>query len=194
MIKYILNIWRLPVLAICYYGISHDNKLLIHEDLLKFYTGQHIPQNKFIALYKKMTTDKALRSVYKFRLENHKILKGIFKIFWRPLDTIEIKAISGKIGPGFWISHNHSVITVYSAGRNFRVGPGVVVGLKQKTDCEIINPIIGNDVYICANSTVIGGITIGNNVIIGAGSVVLHDIPSNSIVAGNPARIIKQFN
>ncbi len=53
-------------------------------------------------------------------------------------------------------------------------------------------PVIGNDCFICANSIVVGPITIGDNVIIGAGSVVIHDIPSNVVAAGNPCRIIKQ--
>lgn len=43
------------------------------------------------------------------------------------------------------------------------------------------------------NSVIIGPIVLGNNVIIGAGSVVVRDVPSNSIVAGNPARFIKTF-
>ena len=53
--------------------------------------------------------------------------------------------------------------------------------------------IIGNNVYIAANSTVIGGIEIGDNVIIGAGSVVTKDVPSNSVVVGNPARVIRSI-
>ena len=43
------------------------------------------------------------------------------------------------------------------------------------------------------NVTVIGGVTIGNNVIIGAGSVVVKDIPDNSIAVGNPCRVIKSI-
>jgi serine acetyltransferase len=66
---------------------------------------------------------------------------------------------------------------------------GVVVGRNAKGF-----PVIGDNVYIASNSTVIGNIHIGNNVIIGAGSVVTKDIPDNSIVAGNPARIIKTLD
>ena len=62
------------------------------------------------------------------------------------------------------------------------MGPGVVIG-RNGNDF----PIIGDNVYIASNSTVIGKITIGNNVIVGAGSVVTKDITDNSIVVGNPA-------
>ncbi len=47
---------------------------------------------------------------------------------------------------------------------------------------------IGNQVFIGANSVVLPGVTIGNRVVIGANSTVTHDVPENSVVAGNPAR------
>lgn len=49
---------------------------------------------------------------------------------------------------------------------------------------------IGNNVYFTRNCTVLKGVTIGDNCIIGFGSTVTHDIPSNSVVAGTPARVI----
>jgi len=53
--------------------------------------------------------------------------------------------------------------------------------------------IIGNNCWIGDKATILGGITIGNNVIIAANSVVTHSLPSNCIAAGVPARIIKQL-
>lgn len=52
-------------------------------------------------------------------------------------------------------------------------------------------PIIGNDVYIAKGAIVIGGITIGNNVTIGANAVVTKPVPDNAIVAGVPAKILR---
>ena len=54
-------------------------------------------------------------------------------------------------------------------------------------------PTIGNNVNIGSNTCIIGGISIGDNVIIGAGSVVVKDVPSNVVIAGNPARIIRHL-
>jgi len=51
--------------------------------------------------------------------------------------------------------------------------------------------IIGNDVWIGTNSTILRGVTIGNGAVIGANTVVTKDVPDYAIVVGNPARIIK---
>ncbi len=63
------------------------------------------------------------------------------------------------------------------------------------TDNDIIaQPVfIGNNVWICADSYILKGVHIGDNTIVGAGSVVSHDIPANSIAVGNPAKVIKKL-
>jgi acetyltransferase-like isoleucine patch superfamily enzyme len=69
---------------------------------------------------------------------------------------------------------------------------GTLILRKEIPDLEITAPIkIGNDVYIGLNSTIMPGVTIGNRVIIGAGSIVAKSIPDNSVAAGVPARVIK---
>jgi len=78
------------------------------------------------------------------------------------------------------------VVHVESAGKNLAIGPGVVIG--KKSDGR---PIIGDNVTINGNSCVIGNVKIGNNAIIGAGSVVTKDVVENGIVAGNPAHLLK---
>ncbi|WP_334332720.1 sugar O-acetyltransferase [Companilactobacillus sp. HBUAS59544] len=58
----------------------------------------------------------------------------------------------------------------------------------------IAKPItIGNRTWLAANVTVLPGVTIGNDVIIGAGSVVTHDIPDRVIAAGNPCKVIREI-
>ncbi len=53
---------------------------------------------------------------------------------------------------------------------------------------------IGNNVFIGAESVVLPGVTIGDNVVIGANSTVTHDIPSNSVAVGSPARVISSLD
>lgn len=63
---------------------------------------------------------------------------------------------------------------------------------EQEPTLELTKPIvIGDDVYIGARATIMGGVSIGSKVIIGTGAVVTHDIPDNSVAVGVPARVIK---
>jgi len=88
-------------------------------------------------------------------------------------------------------------------GENVMFGPYVqIYGAYHPVDVETRNsgseyaaPIwIGNNVWIGGNVTILPGVSIGNNAIIGAGSVVVKDVPDNVIAAGNPCRIIKQLS
>lgn len=59
----------------------------------------------------------------------------------------------------------------------------------------LMKPIeVMNNVFIGCNSIILGGVRIGNNVVVAAGSVVTHDVPDNSVVAGNPAKVIETFD
>jgi acetyltransferase-like isoleucine patch superfamily enzyme len=53
---------------------------------------------------------------------------------------------------------------------------------------------IGDDVFVGINSIVLPGVRIGSRVVVGAGSVVTRDVPDNSVVAGNPARVLRTFD
>ncbi len=66
---------------------------------------------------------------------------------------------------------------------------------KQKTtdDWQVIETFVKKGASIGSNATILGGITIGENAMIGAGSVVTKDVPANSLVIGNPAKIARQL-
>ena len=73
-------------------------------------------------------------------------------------------------------------------GENCVILHGVTIGGKAGRNGL---PIIGNNVWIGTHAIILGDIHIGDNSIIGAGSIVLKDVEPNSVVAGNPARVIK---
>ena len=70
----------------------------------------------------------------------------------------------------------------------------ISIGEKPETDIGVLGKIIvGNNVFIGMNVLLLPGVTIGNNVIIGAGSIVRGSIPDDSIVSGNPAKVVKDI-
>lgn len=84
-----------------------------------------------------------------------------------------------------------TVINAKSIGENFQFRNGLTIGNKNDDNSKL--PVIGNNVNVGAQVVIIGNIVIGDNVVIGAGAVIVKDVPSNVIVAGNPASIIKKI-
>jgi len=65
--------------------------------------------------------------------------------------------------------------------------------LQTNADWELVPTLIQRGASIGSNATILCGVTIGENAIVGAGTVVTHDVPPNTIVAGNPGRILRKI-
>ena len=77
-------------------------------------------------------------------------------------------------------------------GKKCHIFQNVTIGMgKYNPERKTSVPIIGDKVVIWANAVIAGGITIGDNAVIGMGSVVTKDVPPNTVVAGNPAKFIR---
>jgi len=94
-------------------------------------------------------------------------------------------------GPGFFPVHPGFIYLgdFVTIGKNCRILPMVVTAKKHPGVPSRV--VIGDNCIINVGVTIISPVTIGNNVTIGAGSVVTKDIPDNAVVAGVPAKIIK---
>ena len=121
---------------------------------------------------------------------------GITRFWWRFIlrrtmfrTGIQIPA-GTQIGPGLKIGHFGTIVINPSVriGRNFNISQGCLIGNAQGKKKGV--PKIGNNVVMSANSVIIGGVTIGNDVLLAPGSFVNFDVPDNSIVIGNPGKII----
>ena len=99
------------------------------------------------------------------------------------------------IGRGLFIDHGHGVIIGETAqlGDNVTLFQGVTLGGNGKEKGKR-HPTLGNNVMVSAGAKVLGSFTIGDNSKIGAGSVVLSTVPSNSTVVGVPGRVVKRNN
>lgn len=118
-----------------------------------------------------------------------------------------------SFGENCFVNFNFTVLDIcpVEIGDNVLIGPNVTLvtpihplkyedrNIKMRDDgtlydYEYAKPIkIGNNCWLASNVTVIGGVTIGNGCVIGAGSVVTRDIPDNCLAVGNPCRIVRQI-
>jgi serine O-acetyltransferase len=109
----------------------------------------------------------------------------------RWLTGIEIHP-GAKIGTGFFIDHGMGVVVgeTTEIGDYVTLFQGVTLGGTGKERGKR-HPTLGNHVVVGAGAKILGGIRVGDNVKIGANSVVLKSVPANSTVIGVPARVIK---
>lgn len=100
-----------------------------------------------------------------------------------------------EIGEGFFIDHGNGVIIGETAkiGNNVTMYQGVTLGGTGKEQGKR-HPTIGDNVMISAGAKVLGSFTVGEGSKIGAGSVVLKEVPPNSTVVGVPGRVVRRDN
>lgn len=108
---------------------------------------------------------------------------------------IEI-AMRCEIGEGLYFPHTvGTVIGAHRIGKNAVIYHGVTLGAKE-IDIgyhDHRRPIVGDNVIIGSGAKILGGITIGNHVIVGANAVVVDSVPDNVVVGGIPARILRHI-
>ena len=159
------------------------------KDLYRFYG------KKELAMWEKLNMPEEMKYIVLFRKVQNctvPILKTILKIRLRHKQNkthIQIPC-RAEIGEGFYIGHLGRIIINPEVviGKNCNIATGVVIGQinkGKKKGC----PIIDDEVWIGANSVIVGKIRIGRNVLIAPNSYVNFDVPENSIVIGNPGVI-----
>jgi serine O-acetyltransferase len=136
---------------------------------------------------------------YVFKTVTIQPFRALFKgllFFWQKgieiTTGISIPA-SAKIGHSFYIGHFGGIIfnSDTRIGNNCNVAQNVTIGVSGQGDKRGV-PVIGNNVYIAANSVLAGKITIEDNVLIGACSLVTSDVKENTTVLGVTAVVVSQ--
>lgn len=142
----------------------------------------------------------SFKAILRHRLA-HKLYKSKHYLLarWYSQRTVRKTGIEihpgATIGKGLFIDHGHGVVIGETAvvGDNVTIYQGVTLGGTGKEKGKR-HPTIGNNVMISAGAKILGSFTIGENSKIGAGSVVLSEVPPNSTVVGVPGRVVKRDN
>jgi serine O-acetyltransferase len=148
--------------------------------VLLFYFTELFYMRIFHLLYRKT----AVTSFIPLKL----LYKVLFRI-WADSRGLEITANS-QIGGGLYMGHAYNITINARAkiGRNCNIHKGAVIGQENRGKRKGY-PTIGDRVYIGINSVIVGNVTIGDDVLIAPNSYVNVDIPSHSVVFGNPCVI-----
>ena len=166
----------LPVWPLCLIGY-YRNREYIDADLKGISViggGKNI--------IKTLLQNKAFRNIFFFRIGK---IGEIIKVYMHEQESLHI--MTQKIGKGLIVVHGDSTfINAKEIGEKCYVNQNVTIGVIGDK-----KPTIGNNVRVASGAIVLGDITIGDNVTIAAGAVVVKDVPSNCMVAGNPAYIKK---
>jgi len=158
---------------------------LIREDLVKH---KRLVDGGFLKIY---FMERGFRYCFWMRLASVNGLIGIFsKLVLHHLQSkfgIQIHS-SSKIGGGFYIGHGVGIVIhpLTIIGKNVNVSQFSTIGSNHNTPA-----VVGDNVYIGPGVCIVEDVHIGNNAVIGAGSVVTHDVPEYSVVAGVPAKVLR---
>ncbi len=157
---------------------------IVLSDVKQMNSRIELKMPAILALLFFLHTNRYFRSLFYFRIGP--ILSSLIS-WYRPGDRYFIISSTLKLGKSCLIAHPYAtILNADEIGDNFVCRHCTTLGEKNGK-----RPVIGNNVTLGASVTIIGPVHIGDNVIIGAGSVVVKDIPNDCIVVGNPAKIIK---
>ncbi len=164
----------------------------LHEDLVNMVEGydQNRPGRWWLQVVAKTALYPRIRAVAYFRLSQFLAGKRLVALAYAVQSrTIRISGTEispfATIGPGLCLAHSVGIVVGPDvvAGRNLRLHQGVTLGDGTRAG----QPVIGDDVLIGAGAAVLGGISIGSRVIVGANAVVTRDVEDDSIAVGIPA-------
>lgn len=170
---------------------------IIMNDYVKTDVYRITGKYSLLLFFKLFLRNKSFRQIFYYRMCNSKI-KYLFII---PFHIISKKSsielpISTVIGKGLRMIHPYNITFNSKAriGDNLTILKGATIGNVHNADGTVSAPIIGNNCYIGLNAAVVGGVNIGDDVLIAANSFVNFDVPSHSVVIGNPGVIHKKEN
>lgn len=170
-------------------------KKMIYSDCFRYYGDCSFKTR--VKTYIIQPSYKYTSALRKTQIHNNKILKLFYQLRLLRISKKYGYQINSnvKIGYGLYLGHRGTIIVNENTilGDNINIQAGATIGQENRGKRKGA-PKIGNSVWIGGNAVIVGKINIGNNVLIAPNAFVNFDVPDNSIVVGNPARIIPNEN
>lgn len=139
-----------------------------------------------------MNLIRSLFDAYKAKVNPVKYARALGVQIGEDVRLLNIKPADGTFGSEPYLVRIGNHVTVGGDVRFVTHDGGVWVFREAEPDIDVFGPIIiGNNVFIGYGAVILPNVTVGDDVVIGARSVVTKDIPSGSVVAGVPARVLK---
>ena len=161
----------------------------IEKDVDRFWAVHYgrKPDSYRIGIIRELANCVEFRNLFFYRCGSiGRKLSHISLFFLKTQQLLFFGVDRSRLGGGMFIQHGYcTVITAQSIGENFWVNQNVTIAYSHRGI-----PIIGDNVHIASDANVVGGIKIGNNVTIGAGTTVVRDVPDNTLVVSQKARYI----
>jgi serine O-acetyltransferase len=182
-----LNLWRVLPAYLVFCTNKFRDKCA--EDLAEWvrYEAEATEKSTMMRLGYFLVNCKECRNIFQNRLRRNPLSYLAMRVLFPPLESCYISMPPEDLGGGFSLQHGFStIVSAKTMGKRCRVNQQVTIG-----HVGLEAPVIGDDVRISAGAIVIGGITVGSGSMIGAGSVVVKDVPENATVVGTAARVIK---
>ncbi len=182
-IRMVLNLWRLIFVWLAYKTCPEKEKINMDIEAWNYVKGIEWQGSKAVSYY--MLSYKEFRNLFFHRTNSCTIL-WLIKFLFPPLDLLFLAC--ENIGGGLFIQHGFATIVAAKQIGDFCwINQQVTIGYKGESA-----PILGDRVKVYAGAIIIGGVTIEDDSVIGAGAVVTKDVESGCVVAGNPSKVIKR--
>nr|WP_278986423.1 hypothetical protein [Plesiomonas shigelloides] len=142
-----------------------------------------------------------MNAIFFYRIGNFFYKRKVYLLssFFKNINFILFNSYipsSAQIGEGTKFAYGGIGVVIHKdaiIGRNCILGQGITIGAAEGYASDVANkaPVIGDNCYLSAGCRIIGDVKVGSNSIVGASSLVNKSFPSNSVIVGIPARVIK---